>query len=78
MTRISYQIRPNIFRVRISTARVAQTNIRSNQFMPRVLNQKVPCSPMRVHSMAFKVMGHGCGDFISIALSFNAIQLADI
>ena len=76
MTRISYQIRPNIFRVRISTARVAQTKIRSNQFLPCVLNQNLPCSQMRVHSMAFKVMGHGCGNFISIALSFNAVQLS--
>ena len=73
--RISYQIRPNIFRVRISIARTAQTKIRSNQFLPRVLNQKLPCSHMRVHSMAFKAMGHGCGDFISIALRFNVVQL---
>ena len=76
MTRISYQIRPNILRVRISTARAAQTKIRSNQFLPRVLNKNLPCSRLRVHSMAFKVMGHGYGDFISIALTFNAVQLS--
>ena len=76
VTRISYHIRPNLFRVRISTARAAQTKIRSNQFLPCVLNQMLPYSRMRVHSMAFKAMGHGCGDFISIALSFNAVQLS--
>ena len=76
--RISYQIRANLFWVWISTAQAAQTKIRSNQFLPCVLNQNLPCSWMRVHSMAFKAMGHGCGDFISIALSFNAIQSADI
>ena len=78
VTRISYQIRPNLFWVWISTARAAQTKIRSNQFLPRVLNQKFPYSRMWVHLMVFKVMGHGCGDFISIALSFNAVQSADI
>ena len=78
VTRISDQIRPNIFWVWISTARAAQTKIHSNQFLPRVLNQKFPYSWMWVHSMAFKAMGHGCGNFISIQLSFNAIQLADI
>ena len=35
-----------------------------------------PCYRMWVHSMVFKVMGHGCGDFISIALSFNTVQLS--
>ena len=73
---ISYQIHPNIFRVRISTARAAQTKIHSNQFLPCVLNKNLPCSRLRVHSMAFKAMGHGCGDFISIALSFNVVQLS--
>ena len=54
VTRISYQIFQNLFRVQISTARAAQTKIRSNQFLPRVLNQNLSCSQMRVHSMVFK------------------------
>ena len=76
VSRISYQIRPNLFRVRISTARVAQTKILSNQFLPRVLNQNLPYSRLRVHLMVSKAMGHGCGDFISIALRFNVVQLS--
>ena len=75
VTRISYQICPNIFQVRISTAQAAQTKIRSNQFLPHVLNKNLPCSRLRVHSMAFKAMGHGYGVFISIALTFNVVQL---
>ena len=63
VTRISYQIHPNIFWVWISTTWASQTKICSNQFLPRVLLWLVISI-----ALSFNVAVQ------SITLSFNVSQ----